>query len=89
MMPIISTFFGIIVRMYFDDHGPPHIHVEYQGQEAQIAFADGSVVRGQLPKRALALVRQWCLDHRAELEQNWTNAQNLQPLSRIPGADND
>jgi hypothetical protein len=33
-MPIISTFFGIIVRMYFDDHGPPHVHVEYQGHEA-------------------------------------------------------
>lgn len=70
-MPIISTFFGIIVRMYFDDHAPPYIHVEYQGQEAQIAFGDGSVVKGSLPKRALALVRQWCLDHRAELEQNW------------------
>jgi hypothetical protein len=88
-MPIISTFFGIIVRMYFDDHAPPHIHVEYQGQEAQIAFTDGSVVNGRLPKRALTLVRQWCLDHREELEQNWSNAQALKPLSRIPGADND
>jgi len=88
-MPIISTFFGIIVRMYFDDHAPPHIHVEYQGYEAQIAIADGSVVKGKLPKRALALVRQWCLDHRAELEQNWANALALKPLNRVPGADND
>ena len=88
-MPIISTFFGIIVRMYFDDHAPPHIHVEYQGHEAQIAFENGNVVQGSLPRRALALVRQWCLDHRAELMQNWANAQALKPLSRIPGADND
>lgn len=88
-MPIISTFFGIIVRMYFADHGPPHIHVEYQGHVALIAIADGSVVQGELPRRALALVRQWCLDHRAELEQNWANAQALKPLTRIPGADND
>jgi hypothetical protein len=88
-MPIISTFFGIIVRMYFSDHGPPHVHVEYQGHEALISISDGSVVQGELPRRALALVKQWCLDHRAALEQNWANAQALKPLSRIPGADND
>ena len=88
-MPIISTFFGIIVRMYFADHGPPHIHVEYQGHEALIAISDGSIVQGELPRRALALVKQWCLDHRAELEQNWANAQALKSLNRIPGADND
>lgn len=46
-------------------------------------------MQGELPKRAQALVRQWCLDHRQELEQNWACAQALQPMSRIPGADND
>ncbi|QBB72667.1 DUF4160 domain-containing protein [Pseudolysobacter antarcticus] len=75
--------------MYFADHAPPHVHIEYQGHEALIAIEDGAVVQGQLPKRALALVRQWCLDHRQELEQNWVNAQALKPLSRIAGADND
>ena len=88
-MPIISTFFGIYVRMYFADHGPPHIHVEYQGHEALIVIADGSVLQGELPRKAKALVTQWCLDHRQELEQNWANAQALQPLNRIAGADND
>ena len=71
-MPIISTFFGIYVRMYFADHGPPHIHVEYQGQEALIDITSG-----------------WRLDHATELAQNWARAQTLQPLVRIPGADND
>jgi Domain of unknown function (DUF4160) len=88
-MPIISSFFGIYVRMYFADHSPPHVHVEYQGQEALVAISDGSIVQGELPKRAISLVRQWCLDHRDELEQNWSRAQALQPLERIPGADND
>jgi hypothetical protein len=46
-------------------------------------------MNGSLPKRALALVRQLCLDHHAELEQNWRNAVALNPLNRIPGADND
>ena len=88
-MPIISSFFGIYVRMYFADHAPPHVHVEYQGHEALVAIEDGVIVQGELPKRALALVKQWCLDHHEELGQNWMRAQALQPLSRIPGADND
>lgn len=88
-MPIISSFFGIYVRMYFADHAPPHIHVEYQGHEALLAITDGAILQGELPKRAHALVRQWCLDHQQELGQNWACAQALQPLSRIPGADND
>ena len=88
-MPIISTFFGIYVRMYFADHGPPHIHVEYQGQEALIDITSGQVLAGSLPSRALALVRQWRVDNATELAQNWAQAQLLQPLVRIPGADND
>lgn len=88
-MPIISTFFGIYVRMYFADHGPPHIHVEYQGREALIDITSGEVLAGSLPSRALALVKQWRVDHAAELAQNWARAQLLQPLVRIPGADND
>lgn len=57
-MPIISSFFGIYVRMYFADHAPPHVHVEYQGHEALIAIGEGSIVQGELPRRAQALVRQ-------------------------------
>lgn len=88
-MPVISSFFGIYVRMYFADHGPPHVHIEYQGHEALVAILDGKVIEGELPRRAATLVRLWCLDHRIELEQNWDRAQALQPLERIPGADND
>ena len=88
-MPIISSFFGIYIRMYFADHAPPHFHVEYQGNEALVSIADGALLQGDLPKRALSLVRQWCADHRGELEQNWNNGQALLPLNRIAGADND
>lgn len=57
-MPIISTFFGIYIRMYFADHAPPHFHVEYQGHEALVAIADGGIIEGGLPRRAHALVKQ-------------------------------
>lgn len=88
-MPIIASFFGIYVRMYFADHPPPHMRVEYQGREALVSIVDGSIFEGTLPKRAHVLVTQWCLDHAAELAQNWDNAQALLPLFRISGADND
>lgn len=88
-MPIIASFFGIYIRMFFDDHAPPHFHVEYQGHEANVAIATGEIIKGKLPRRAHAIVKQWCSDHRAELEENWANGQALLPLNRIAGADND
>jgi hypothetical protein len=88
-MPVISYFFGIYIRMYFDDHAPPHFHVEYQGHEAFVAIETGEIIDGRLPRKAAALVKDWCLDHQAELADNWQRAVALLPLQRIPGADND
>lgn len=88
-MPILSVFFGIIVRMWHDDHPPPHIHVEYQGFEASIDVRSGKITEGRLPNKAAAIVREWCLCHQSELLANWENAQRFEPLERIPGADQD
>lgn len=88
-MPVISYFFGIYVRMYFDDHLPPHFHVEYQGSEALVAIETGELVEGRLPRKAAKLIKEWCADHQGELWDNWQRAVVLQPLRRIPGADND
>lgn len=88
-MPVISYFFGIYVRMYFDDHAPPHFHVEYQGAEAFVAIETGEVISGRLPRKAARLVQDWCLEHQDELNANWQRAVALLPLERIAGADND
>jgi hypothetical protein len=53
-IPILSIFFGIVVRMWHDDHPPPHIHVEYQGFEALVDIRTGEVSEGRLPKKAAA-----------------------------------
>lgn len=53
-MPIISIFFGIVIRMYHNDHAPPHFHASYQGFEALIRISDGSVMAGSLPKKGAA-----------------------------------
>ncbi len=88
-MPVISYFFGIYIRMYHDDHNPPHFHVEYQGFEAYISINTGEIIEGKLPKKALKIVQEWIDEHREELLSNWEKAISLKPLDKIKGADND
>lgn len=88
-MPVVSVFFGIIVRMWHDDHPPPHIHVAYQGFEALVDIRSGDITEGRLPAKAGAIVRDWCDRHRAELLTNWERAQRFEPIERIQGADQD
>ncbi len=70
-MPTLSIFFGIIIRMWHDDHPPPHIHVEYQGFEALVKIAAGAVSEGGLPRKVAAIVKEWRAVHQAELQDNW------------------
>lgn len=83
-MPELSRFYGIVIRMYFDDHLPPHFHAEYGEHEALINVNTLAVMAGGLPARALGLVIEWASLHRAALEREWTKAKNLQPLGKIP-----
>ena len=83
-MPLISQFYGIAIYLYFEDHAPPHIHARYAGAEAVIAIADGALIAGELPARALRLVREWVELRRAELEHNWMLASAPAPLEKIP-----
>jgi len=75
-MPRISSFFGIVIEMYFGDHPPPHFHARYRGESAKIEIATGTVLAGSLSGRALRLVREWVEQHRDELEANWDRAVN-------------
>ena len=70
-MPEVSRFFGISVRMYFDDHNPPHFHAIYAGYEVEIGIDPLTVARGRFPQRALGMVLKWAALHRAELLDNW------------------
>ncbi|WP_417594122.1 DUF4160 domain-containing protein [Oceanospirillum sp.] len=81
-MPIISRFYGILIAMYFNDHNPPHFHAKYSGQEALFAF-DGTILEGQLPKRATSFVQEWLVIHKDELEENWRRARDGEPLMNI------
>jgi len=82
-MPRISEFYGIVVTMYSNDHAPPHFHARYGEYEAKIDIGNGEILAGQLPTRALRLVREWTGLHKAELQINWEHAQARTPLASI------
>ncbi len=82
-MPEISLFYGIRVTMYYDDHNPPHFHVEYAGNKALIDIINATVMRGALPNKQLKLVLAWCVLHQDELMQNWELSKQNLPLNRI------
>ena len=72
-MPVLSRFYGIIIRMYFlqKEHNPPHIHAIYNEDAAAIDFMTGEVLDGNLPPKALLLVREWISLHKSELAEIW------------------
>lgn len=72
-MPVISSFYGILIKMYFGDHVPPHFHAEYAEFSAQITIMDLGILEGYLPPKALGLVVEWASMHREELMDNWEN----------------
>lgn len=82
-MPEISYFHGIRCTMYYDDHNPPHFHVEYAGNKALIDIQNAVVLRGALPNSQLKLVLGWCVLRQAELMDDWELAKRGQPLSKI------
>jgi hypothetical protein len=82
-MPEISRFYGVVIRMYFDDHNPPHFHVLYGSREAQIGIDPIELIAGNLPSRALSMVMEWAAIHQCELLENWSRLQNAQSPKRI------
>ena len=75
-MPTISIFFGLIIRMYYKDHQPPHIHVQYQSKNAIVDILTGNMTEGNLPTPQLRYVQAWIEIHREDLFANWELCRN-------------
>ena len=82
-MPTISQFYGILIRMFFSDHAPPHFHAVYGDFQATIDMDCLRVIEGELPRRALELVLDWAELHQEELLENWRLCRDKQPPRRI------
>ncbi len=82
-MPVISAFFGIMIRMFYNDHEPPHFHAEHQGQHGKFDMS-GEIVIGSIQSRtALRLIREWARLHEVELQENWELMKVGKPLRHI------
>jgi hypothetical protein len=82
-VPRISAFYGIVITMYYREHGVPHFHAKYGGHKASISVDSVEILGGSLPPQALRLVRQWAVLHRVELLENWSRAERRETLESI------
>jgi hypothetical protein len=84
-VPTISAFYGILIRMFYNDHAPPHFHARYGEFEATIDLGTLAVLHGELPSRCLSLVQEWAMIHREELLEDWRLCrENAQPAKIDP-----
>ena len=81
-MPEISRFDGIIITMYYNDHNPPHFHVEYNGMEAIYDINESAFIKGAVPSRQARLVLAWAEIHKNELLEMWNTNEyrKIEPL---------
>ncbi len=75
-MSEICRFFGIIITIYFNDHGIPHFHAKYGEFRGVFTIDDLELIEGSLPKRVISLVLEWAFQHRKELKKDWDLAKN-------------
>jgi hypothetical protein len=86
-MPYVSMFFGIIIRMFHNEHNPHHFHAEYQGQRRVFDF-HGNLTRGSIKsKTAKKLIKEWANLHHQELVENWEKAASGNLIDKIAPLD--
>jgi hypothetical protein len=83
-VPVISIFFGIVIRMYYKEHEPRYLHAEHQAHDGKFDFDGNQIVGNITSANALALIRQWAQLNRGALDANWSKIQAGQALDRIP-----
>jgi hypothetical protein len=82
-VPVISAFFGILIRMYYKEHDPPHFHAEHAGDHATFTF-DGTLLAGEIrSRRARRDIAAWATLHHRQLEANWAAMKRGEALERI------
>ena len=82
-MPVVSMFYGIIIRMYNNnEHNPPHFHA-YYGEFKSVFSLDGKLIEGKMPRAKIKLIQAWAVIHKDELAANWEFAINEEPIFKI------
>jgi hypothetical protein len=79
-MPVVSMFYGIMIKIFFNDHNPPHIHAVYGEYNALIDINTLELIEGDLPPRALNLVKEWGNSYKDILIEMW----NKKEFKKLP-----
>ncbi|HLL47099.1 MAG TPA: DUF4160 domain-containing protein [Longimicrobiaceae bacterium] len=82
-MPIISRFYGIIIRMFFRDHAPAHFHAEYGEHELIVGLDPIAILNGEAPSRVRSMVLEWTALHQQELLENWRRCRQAEPPAPV------
>lgn len=82
-MPTVSRFFGVVIAMYFDDHGPPHFHARHADGAAKVRIDTLEPIDSTLTRRQLRFVLAWAELHQEELLENWHLARAGETLREI------
>lgn len=82
-MPEIARFYGIVIKIFFGDHSPPHFHAIYGEYNALISIEALEIIEGDLPNRAQKLVLEWATLYQQDLLQMWHSQEfrKLPPLT--------
>ena len=81
-MPEITRFYGIIIKMYFKpkEHEPSHIHALYGEYMGEFNIQTLEMIRGDLPQKAQAMVKEWLCRYKGDLQKMWDD----QKISSLP-----
>jgi len=81
-MPLLTSFYGIILTMNFTDHNPPHFHARFAEFKALFDF-DGEMFEGAMPDNKKVLIKAWAILHKDELNANWILASSNESIIKI------
>ena len=80
-MPVIARFYGILIKMYFREHGIPHFHALYGEYNGVFELATLEMIEGDLPQRAVKMIKEWGTMYQKDLLEMWTT----QKFKQLPG----
>jgi hypothetical protein len=86
-MPTISEFYGITIRVFYDDHAPPHIHASYGEYEIIVGISPIAIIKGKVPNRVRSMVLEWIALHQQELIEDWELCQSGKPPHKLEPLD--
>jgi len=82
-MPVVAIVDGMLIMFFFNDHDPPHFHVDYGDFRAKVSIATLKIIDGELPANKRRRVLKWAAEHQEELSAAWKAVQNSEKPRRI------